>query len=274
MRGGRSQTRILLNTLRTSALRIAARATWLLAELALAAMLYPFHVTLRREGSRREARARWLQRACLRHLRVLDINCRLTGTVPIQGLLVSNHLSYLDILVLGAVLPCVFVAKHDVRNWPVFGWFARLAGTVFIRRDKRSDVVRVSAEITIALNEDALVVLFPEGTSSAGDTVLPFKPALLSSVAGYSQSISAASIDYALDDGRVADEVCYWGDMTLLPHVLNILGKKRVTVRVAFMPFAGDPKTILDRKELARRLHAQVLRLKDSCSLSKSPVVF
>ena len=183
--------------------------------------------------------------------------------MPSTGLLASNHLSYLDILVLGAVLPCVFVAKYDVRHWPVFGWFARLAGTVFIRRDKRSDVVRASGEITKALTDDALVVLFPEGTTSGGDNELPFKSGLLSSVADHPISISTAWIDYSLDDGSVAEEVCYWRDMTLVPHLLNILGKKRVWVRLAFMPLAADPKTTLDRKELARRLHAQVLRLKD-----------
>jgi 1-acyl-sn-glycerol-3-phosphate acyltransferase len=195
----------------------------------------------------------------------------MTGTVSTRGFLVSNHLSYLDILVLGAMFPCVFVSKYEVRNWPLFGWFARLAGTVFIRRDKRSDVARASGEITKALNEDGLVVLFPEGTSSGGETVLPFKPALFSSVVDHPGSISCASIEYSLDDGRVADEVCYWRDMTLLPHLLNLLGKKRVWVRVALMPYASDPMTALDRKDLARRLHAQVLLLKDSCSMFQGP---
>ena len=201
MAADRWQTKILLNTLRRSAIRVVVRGTWFLAELALAALEYPVHVTLRREGFCREARARWLQRACRRLLRVFEINCRITGTLPSQGLLVSNHLSYLDILVLGAVFPCAFVAKYDVRNWPVFGRFARMAGTVFIRRDKRSDVVRASGEITEALNEGALVVLFPEGTSSRGDTVLPFKPALFSSVVDYLGAITSAVIDYSLDDG-------------------------------------------------------------------------
>src|SRR5262249_7661105 len=116
-RAVRLQTRLLLTTLRTSALRIMARAAWLAAELFLAAWVYPLYGMLRREGSRRAARARWLQRVCRRLLRVFEISCRITGTVPAQGLLVSNHLSYLDILVLGAVFPCVFVAKHEVRHW-------------------------------------------------------------------------------------------------------------------------------------------------------------
>ena len=80
-------------------------------------------------------------------------------------------------------------------------------------------------------------------------------------------AITSALIDYSLDDGSVAEEVCYWRDMSLVPHLLNLLGKKRVWVRLAFVPFVADPETTLDRKELARRLHAQVLRLKDSCSM-------
>jgi lyso-ornithine lipid O-acyltransferase len=168
------------------------------------------------------------------------------------------------------VFPCVFVSKNDVRNWPVFGWFARLAGTVFIRRGRRSDVVRASGEITKALDDGALVVLFPEGTTSGGDTLLPFKPALFSSAVDHPHSVSAGWIGYSLDDGNVAAEVCYWREMTLVPHLMNMLGKKRVWVRLAFMPFVADPKTTLDRKELARQLHAQVLRLKDSCRISKA----
>lgn len=96
-----------------------------------------------------------------------------------KGLLVSNHLSYVDVLVIGAITPAIFVSKNEARHWPVFGALARLAGTIFVRRDKRTDVARLAAEIKNALDAGVLVVLFPEGTSSAGARVLPFKSALL-----------------------------------------------------------------------------------------------
>lgn len=186
------------------------------------------------------------------------------GQIPRNGLVASNHLSYLDILVLGAASPCIFVAKYDVRTWPLLGWFARCSGTVFIRRDKRSDVMRAGREISDALNDGALVVLFPEGTSSGGDSVLPFKPALFSSVEHRSHAIVACAINYSLDDGSVAEEVCYWREMTLVPHLLNALGKSRIAVQLAFSPYERDSESVLDRKALALQLHSQVLHLKNS----------
>jgi 1-acyl-sn-glycerol-3-phosphate acyltransferase len=179
-------------------------------------------------------------------------------------MLASNHLSYLDILMLGAITPVAFVAKREVRNWPVFGWFARLAGTMFVHREKRSDVNRSTAEIKEALRNGALVVLFPEGTSSDGDTVLPFKSALLAPATQQEHPLSASFIRYGLDDGSVADEVCYWRDMTLVPHLLNLLGKRGVSAHVSFMQVHEG---CANRKELARQLHAEVVRLREAFSI-------
>src|SRR6185436_7426012 len=107
-------------------------------------------------------------------LRLLAADIGSDGPCPRDGLLVSNHLSYLDILVLATLTPAVFVSKSEVKNWPVFGWFARMAGTIFLQRTRRADVVRISEEITTVLRGGHLVVLFPEGTSSNGRQVLPF----------------------------------------------------------------------------------------------------
>jgi 1-acyl-sn-glycerol-3-phosphate acyltransferase len=194
-------------------------------------------------------------------LRVFNLELRASGAIPTRGLLVCNHLSYLDILALGALAPGAFVAKREVKAWPVLGWFARLAGTLFVHREKRHDVGRAAAEIEAALDQGGLVVLFPEGTSSGGETVLPFKSALLAPAARREHPLTAAFIRYALADGSVPDEVCYWRDMTLVPHLLNLLGKQGVSARVFF---AGLPQPRRDRKELARQLHAEVLRLKKS----------
>jgi 1-acyl-sn-glycerol-3-phosphate acyltransferase len=191
---------------------------------------------------------------------VFNVCLRTTGPVPTHGLLASNHLSYLDILVLGAITPAVFVAKREVRGWPILGWFAWLASTVFVRREQRSDVVRATAEIKAALDTRALVVLFPEGTSSGGDTVLPFKSALLDPATRQDLPLSVGFIHYALSDGSVADEVCYWRDMTLPPHLMNLLGKRGVSARVSFTQIQ---RSCADRKALAHLLHAEVMRLKE-----------
>jgi 1-acyl-sn-glycerol-3-phosphate acyltransferase len=202
-----------------------------------------------------------LQNVCLRALHVFHIELRTIGPIPSSGLLVCNHLSYFDILVLGAIAPCVFVSKCEVRRWPVFGWFASLAGTLFLRREKRSDVARMSREMRRALDTGALVVLFPEGTTSDGRAVLPFKSSLLEAATGRPHGLSAGVIEYALNDGSVADEVCYWRDMTLAPHLLNLLGKRGLEAQLRFTRLRHASP---DRKQLARQLHSEVVRLKQT----------
>ena len=118
-----------------------------------------------------------------------------------------------------------------------------------------------------ALKEGLLVVLFAEGTSSGGASVLPFKSSLLASAIQTSSDLTAAYIQYALSEGEgiVSEEVCYWGDMTLLPHLFNLLRKRTVLARVDVAalptPTAGYAT---DRTTLARCLHAQVLQLRDA----------
>lgn len=258
------QSRILLNTFARHPLRVISRLAWLAGEFALSAFGYLVHVVFRRSDAVSTARALWLQQACRRILRVFNMSLRTTGPIPARGLLVSNHLSYLDILLLGATAPATFVAKREVRSWPVFGWFARLAGTVFVRRERRGDAARATAEIKETLDKGGLVVLFPEGTSSDGETVLPFKSALLEPAAQKNQPLSVGFIRYSLEDGSVADEVCYWRDMTLVPHLINLLGKRGISAHVSFTQIQEGCG---DRKELARQLHSEVVRLKEAFSI-------
>jgi 1-acyl-sn-glycerol-3-phosphate acyltransferase len=200
-------------------------------------------------------------------MRVFGAETRTFGPIPSSGLLVCNHLSYLDILVLVSLTPAIFVAKREVKSWPVFGWFARLAGTLFVDRARRTHVGKVTNEIQSALNQGALVILFPEGTSSGGDTVLPFRSSLLEPAARHNHSISAGLIQYELKDGDVSEEVCYWKDMTLVPHLINLLGKRRIQASVRFTRLSEGSA---NRKDLARQLHSEVLRLKDALAIGSS----
>ena len=179
--------------------------------------------------------------------------------MPSSGLLVSNHLSYIDIIVLSSIRPCVFVAKRDVANWPLFGWLAHAAGTIFVDRERRVSSANSVDVIRNAIANGAVVVLFPEGTSSDGSAVLPFKPALFESAVQLRCPIAAASIEYALDDGSVADEVCYWRDMTLIPHLLNLFFKRKIRANYSFSPArirAGN------RKEIARELRDEIISIR------------
>jgi lyso-ornithine lipid O-acyltransferase len=203
-------------------------------------------------------RARWLHRICRRVLRVFAVQSTVLAAVPARGLLVANHLSYLDIVLLGALTPCVFVAKSEVKGWPVFGWFARMAGTVFVNRNNRRDAARVNEAIRSALRSGALVVLFPEGTSSDGSMVLPFKSSLLEAAIGERVPITVAALGYELSDGDTRAEVCYWGEHTLVPHLIKLLSKREVKALVAFSEVTN---TWRDRKKLAVQLHREVSAL-------------
>jgi len=240
---------------------VAARSLWLAGEVVLALIRFVALIAAHAGVPDRTARARWLQHVCRRALRVFHVHLRVTGPVPCSGLLVCNHLSYLDILVLGAITPCVFVSKCEVRRWPVFGWFASLAGTLFLRRDKRSDVARMIREMRRTLDTGALVVLFPEGTTSGGHEVLPFKSSLFEAGTQQPHGLSVGFIEYALNDGSVAEEVCYWRDMTLAPHLINLLGKRSLEARLRFTELQQASP---DRKQLARQLHSEVVRLKQA----------
>jgi 1-acyl-sn-glycerol-3-phosphate acyltransferase len=204
-------------------------------------------------------RAMWLHRWCRFACRVLGIGLTTSGTMPNSGLLVCNHLSYLEIIALSSLRPCVFVAKRDVRGWPLFGWLARAAGTIFVERHRRSAAAHEVRRISGAIESGLLVVLFPEGTSSGGATVLPFKSSLLQAAVTVRCPIAAAGIDYQLGEGSVADEVCYWRDMTIVPHMLNLFGHQTVKTTVRFSPARLRPN---DRKRLARELRAEVAALR------------
>ena len=249
--------------------RLAGRLPWLAGELALATLRYAGQCAFRSADTGPTARAAWMQHTARRLLRVFAVEIRVSGTPPESGLLVSNHLGYLDVIALGSLNPSVFVARHDVQAWPVFGWLASRAGTIYIQRARRVHVGPVTAQIQAVLDTGGLVILFPEGTSSDGRTVLPFKSSLLEPATRPSLPLAAGWIQYELDDGDVGEEVCYWKNMTFLPHLLNLLSKRRVRATIRFTAVKDRPA---DRKELARQLHAEVLQLKagDTTELPRS----
>jgi len=242
--------RMLLGAVRTVAVFFFSFVA--LGEIALIMALMPRE---RRLG----ARAAWLHDWCHFACRVLGVKIHAKGDIPRSGLLVSNHLSYLDIIVLSAIAPAVFVAKSEVSGWPLFGWLARGGGTIFARRASKLHVADVGSDIENAIKTGALVVLFPEGTSSDGATVLPFRSALLEPAVSTGCNLTAAALDYSLSDGSVADEVCYWRDMTLVPHLLNLFGKAGITAHVRF---GTVKKPHCDRKELACVLRGKIVQMR------------
>lgn len=237
--------------------RVFYRGVWFVCELGFSAVTFVGSVALA-DGEKDRNRVLWLQSSCRRVLRVFDVSISTAGEIPQSGFLACNHLSYIDILALSAITPCIFIAKRQVGIWPVLGWFAKRSGCLFIDRQKRSDVARLNREMQRHLAAGLLLVLFPEGTSTDGQSLLPFKSSLMEPVAQSQATIFAGRIEYQLKDGDVRCDVCYWGDMTLVPHGLNLLSKRDVQARIAFSRITEPPT---DRKELARKLQERVLAL-------------
>jgi len=177
------------------------------------------------------------------------------------GAVVANHASWLDIFALNAAKRIYFVAKSEVALWPGIGWLARATGTVFIRRN-RSALTDQIATFQTRLAAGHRLLFFPEGTSTDGLQVLPFKPALFAAFfdpkIGENLTLQAVTVKYSAPQG--ADPRCYgwWGDMDFAPHLLTTLAIKRQgSVLVTYHP-AVARTDFSDRKALAKHLEDQV----------------
>jgi 1-acyl-sn-glycerol-3-phosphate acyltransferase len=217
--------------------------------------------SLRRLGGRlsEQMRIEVLHRWSRKTLPRMGIRFEVTGSPATAGLIASNHLSYLDILVYSAIAPCAFVAKREVRAWPVVGWIATVAGTIYVDRSRRSETHAIQPEIQFALAAGLRLFLFPEGTSSDGSCVLPFHSSLFQPSIDLQIPASAASIEYAIPDGNAGVEACYYGTMKLFPHLLNLLSKHSVQAKVSF---SAKSFLFTDRKQASLKMHEEVERLR------------
>lgn len=171
--------------------------------------------------------------------------------------LVSNHLSYVDIIAFAACLKCVFISRADIADWPGLGLLARTVGTIFIRRERTQEIPRVIGLINHALDEGQGVVLFPEGTSGAGDRVMPFHPALLEPAAKANYPVSFASINYYTppDEPPAYMAISWWGDLTFGEHVQELLKLSKFDAVITYGSHAIRSD---DRKALAKSLWSAV----------------
>lgn len=208
-------------------------------------------------------RAAWQQVQAKRMLAALEIEVRVSGCMPGCGLLVCNHLSYVDVLVIAAQGPVVFVAKSDVRKWPIIGKLLETSGTILAERGRPLTAPATAASIRTALEHGMTVVLFPEGTSSDGSTVLPFKPALLQSALDAGASFTPAALRYQVDGGDAASDVCYWGDAVFLPHLIRLAGLKQT---MADFTIGTSRDFFDDRKEAATQLRSAVVAIRAQTS--------
>jgi 1-acyl-sn-glycerol-3-phosphate acyltransferase len=188
-------------------------------------------------------------------LKIFNIQLRVIGADNLtsrQYLLASNHISWLDIHVINAFKPVRFVAKSEVRGWPVFGWMAKQLGTVFIRRDSARHARQVVDQMAEVLKVEPICI-FPEGTSSSGESVLPFKPNLFESAILARTPVQPLAIVYRTrSTGLKSDSPAFIGDMGLLESMSKVIGNRDIEVHLYLLePYLIDGVNNPDRKQLA-----------------------
>ena len=201
-----------------------------------------------------ERRALWLQRSARSILKVLDIRTQVEGQPPMCGLVVSNHLSYLDIIIISAAMPCFFVSKIEVDGWPFFGKAARSGGTIFLDRSSSESANAVAEQMAERLKLPIPVLLFPEGTSTDGAQVLRFHSRLIDPATAAGAPITAAAIRYELDGGVEERELCWYGDEGFLAHLWKVLDVRGFAAQLHF----GKPRIYADRRVAADQTHAEI----------------
>ncbi len=189
---------------------------------------------------------------------IIGLRIHTTGDDPEPPfLLVSNHLGYLDVFVFMSHLSCALVAKQEIRSWPVVGYLVKIGGTIFIDRNSRKDVLRINDRLEEAIQRGQGIIVFPEGTSTAGDQVLPFRASLLAPIAASNRPVHFASLTYRTpgSDAPTYQTTAWWGDMTFADHFWRMLALPRIDAHVHFGKIEGDTD---DRKEIAERLTEEV----------------
>jgi len=210
-----------------------------------------------------EQKAQWSQIAARTVLDALGIHYSVIGQPPTRGLVVSNHLSYLDILIIAAAMPCFFVAKMEIGGWPFFGKAARSNGTIFLDRSSLSSASSVAEQMVERLKLPIPVLLFPEGTSTDGSQVLPFHPRLIDPATSTGVQITAAAVSYVIEGGVEERELCWFGDTEFVPHLLKALETPGFSATVQF----GEPKVYDDRRVAADATRTEVsgMRMNGAC---------
>jgi 1-acyl-sn-glycerol-3-phosphate acyltransferase len=207
------------------------------------------------DAAGRRARVQWWSAALLR-LAGLQLIVRGTPR-PGPTLLLANHVSWLDIAAIHAVAPQArFVSKADVLAWPLLGRLIKGAGTLFIERERKRDALRVLHQVAEALKAGDTVVVFPEGTTGDGKTLLPFHANLLQAAIATGTPVQAVALRYGDDTHRVSPVVEFVGATTLLQSVWRIAGAHGLRVHVDLLAAQGTRHA--DRRALADHLHAQI----------------
>ncbi|TRW89750.1 lysophospholipid acyltransferase family protein [Candidatus Methylobacter oryzae] len=202
--------------------------------LILAAGVFPalsFLYSARDAKIKKDAiKTRWLQRFGA----IVNLHVIKDGELPERrAMLISNHISWLDIIVIGQYLPAYFVAKSDISSWPVIGYLARQGGTVFIRRGDKQHIRATAEKMAWLLKQNGNIVAFPEGTTTKGDEVLHFHSSLFQPALLTKSAIQPIVLQYR---GAAKETAPFVGDDAFVTHLIKILAMDKIEVRLNFLP--------------------------------------
>lgn len=220
-------------------------------------IIYP-----RVSARRREIITGWWARKLLR---ILNIVLSIHGARPhpeARNLIVAaNHISWVDIFVINATQPARFIAKAEIRDWPIAGWICDKSGTIFIRRGRRGDTAKINETMHAALAEGATISFFPEGTTTLGDKLLKFHTSLFEPAVANAATIAPAAIRYRASDGEPSNAAAFIGELSFAESIGMIIAEKSMIAEITFAPqieAAG-----LTRRELALQSEAAIARILD-----------
>ncbi|OQA85318.1 MAG: 1-acyl-sn-glycerol-3-phosphate acyltransferase [Lentisphaerae bacterium ADurb.Bin242] len=202
-------------------------------------------------------------------LRIFNIRLTVFGDAEscYGGLIVSNHMGYVDVFVHSAVFGLRFAPKVEVRSWPVLGWYTSLTHPIWIDRSSRLKTQKSLEEFRETLKHRVPLIVYPEGTSTDGTTVLPFKSSLFEVVLEGDFAIQPILTIYRVPEG--ADSPCWYGDQSLMPHVWRLLGIPWIEAEVHILPPVRAEGR--DRKTLAALTHEVIAKAHEKYKLDRGP---
>jgi len=200
--------------------------------VAIAAFVLPFL-----SNAQRRARVRHASRQLLA---ILAVRVKVSGEPPRvadgAAMIVGNHVSWLDIFAINSVHTMRFVAKAEIRRWPVIGWLCAQGGTLFIERTQRRHTAHINAQVVAALKQGDTFAVFPEGKVTAGDVILPFHASLLQPALECDARLFPLAIRYTRADGSLCSEADYEGTKTLMETLRAMLTQSVIHVHLQFLP--------------------------------------
>ncbi|HEX4942804.1 MAG TPA: lysophospholipid acyltransferase family protein [Usitatibacteraceae bacterium] len=196
-------------------------------------------------------------------LAILAVRVHCDGKPPSQGrtgaMIAANHVSWVDIFAIASVRHTRFIAKSEIRDWPLAGWLAAKSGTIFIRRARRHDTARINAQVHDALAEGECVALFPEGTTTEGDRLLKFHSSLFEPAVANGARVYPVAVRYEDRDGTPLRSAAYVGDLTFAQSLGLVIRTRETIARLAFAEPIHPER--LSRQDVAMEAHRRVATL-------------